>query len=82
MDQARRYDVIVAYEMLDAPVSREHGGPVRLYVAPMYGYKSIKWLKGIQVLDDVVPGYWEQNGYDVNAWIGDSNGRSGDVPVD
>ena len=34
LDQARRPDVIVAYEMLGAPVTRDHGGPVRLYVAP------------------------------------------------
>ena len=82
LDQARRPDVIVAYEMLgQRPIATEHGGPVRLYVAPMYGYKSCKWLSSITVSDKVVPGYWEQNGYDVDAWIGRSNGRS-DAPVD
>ncbi len=80
LDQARRPDVIVAYEMLGAPVTRDHGGPVRLYVAPMYGYKSLKWLDGIEVTNQVIPGYWEQNGYDVDAWIGRSNGRD-DTPV-
>ena len=40
----RRKDVIVAYQMEGGDISAEHGGPVRLYVAPMYGYKSIKWL--------------------------------------
>jgi DMSO/TMAO reductase YedYZ molybdopterin-dependent catalytic subunit len=80
LDQARRPDVIVAYEMLGAPVTRDHGGPVRLYVAPMYGYKSLKWLDGIEVTDHVIPGYWEQNGYDVDGWIGKSNGRD-DKPV-
>jgi DMSO/TMAO reductase YedYZ molybdopterin-dependent catalytic subunit len=67
-------NVIVAYQMLGGPVTREHGGPVRLYVAPMYGYKSIKWLSSISVVDHVEPGYWEDNGYAVNAWIGRSNG--------
>jgi len=80
LDQARRPDVIVAYEMLGAPVTRDHGGPVRLYVAPMYGYKSLKWLDGITVTNELIPGYWEQNGYDVDAWIGKSNGRD-DQPV-
>ena len=75
LDQARRPDVIVAYEMLGAPVTRAHGGPVRLYVAPMYGYKSLKWLDGVEVTSAVEPGYWEQNGYSVDAWIGKSNGR-------
>jgi DMSO/TMAO reductase YedYZ molybdopterin-dependent catalytic subunit len=68
--QARRSDVLVAYRMLGGPVSAAHGGPVRLYVAPMYGYKSIKWLSAIQVTNEVVPGFWEDNGYPVDAWIG------------
>ena len=80
LDQARRPDVIVAYEMLRAPVTREHGGPVRLYVAPMYGYKSLKWLGSIEVAADVRPGYWEQLGYDVDGWVGGSNGRD-DAPT-
>ena len=76
LDQARRSDVLVAYSMLGGPVSTEHGGPVRLYVAPMYGYKSCKWLSRIEVVDQVEPGYWEQQGYDVDAWVGKSNGRN------
>ncbi|MCU1454387.1 MAG: oxidoreductase molybdopterin binding [Acidimicrobiales bacterium] len=78
--QARRDDVLVAYEMLGKPVTHEHGGPVRLYVAPMYGYKSLKWLERIEVVNTLVPGYWEDLGYDVDAFIGQSNGRS-DTPV-
>ena len=66
--------------MLGAPVTKSHGGPVRLYVAQMYGYKSIKWLGTIELADRVVPGYWENYGYDVDAWIGKSNGRD-DAPV-
>ncbi len=76
LDQARRDDVIVAYEMEGKPVSSAHGGPARLYVAPMYGYKSIKWLETIEVSETMPrPGYWEQRGYDVDGWIGKSNGR-------
>ena len=78
--QARRRDVLVATSMLGKPVTRDHGGPVRLYVAPMYGYKSIKWLDGIQVTDTIDPGYWEDEGYDVDAWVGHSNGRD-DAPT-
>ena len=81
MEQARRSDVIVAYELEGKPVSSAHGGPARLYVAPMYGYKSIKWLNRIEVTDDPQPaGYWEVRGYDVDGWIGKSNGRD-DRPV-
>src|SRR5205823_9631041 len=80
LDQARRADVLVATHMLGKPVTRSHGGPVRLYVAPMYGYKSCKWLDEIEVTDTVQPGYWELRGYDVDAWVGRSNGRD-DAPT-
>lgn len=76
LDQARLPDVIVAYRMLGAPVTTEHGGPVRLYVAPMFGYKSLKWLSAISVVDQVVPGFWENNGYPVNGWIDGSTGAT------
>ncbi len=69
VDQARETGAIVAYSMLGAPVTREHGGPVRLYVPDMFGYKSIKWLSRIELVTHAEPGYWEQNGYPVNAWI-------------
>ncbi len=75
LSQARRKDVIVAYQMEGGDISAEHGGPVRLYVAPMYGYKSIKWLDTIELTDQVEPGYWEHYGYDVDGWVGRSNGR-------
>jgi DMSO/TMAO reductase YedYZ molybdopterin-dependent catalytic subunit len=74
LDQAHLPDVIVAYSMLGAPITTEHGGPVRLYVAPMFGYKSLKWLSAIRVVDQVIPGYWEQNGYPLNGWRDGSTG--------
>jgi DMSO/TMAO reductase YedYZ molybdopterin-dependent catalytic subunit len=74
--QARRPDVLVALRMQDRDIGHDHGGPVRLYVAPMYFYKSAKWLSGITVTDRVRPGYWENLGYDVDAWVGRSNGRT------
>lgn len=76
MEQARRKDVMVAYQLDRKPISSDHGGPVRLYVAPMYGYKSVKWLDGIEVVDKVIPGYWEERGYSIDAWVGRSNGRN------
>jgi DMSO/TMAO reductase YedYZ molybdopterin-dependent catalytic subunit len=74
LDQAQRDDVLVAYRLEGKDLSRIHGGPVRLYVAPMYGYKSLKWLDTIELTDRVIPGYWEERGYDVDAWVGRSNG--------
>ncbi|MGC5562119.1 molybdopterin-dependent oxidoreductase [Streptomyces sp. FR-108] len=80
LDQARRSDILVALRMQDEDIGHTHGGPVRLYVAPMYFYKSAKWLSGITVTRDVQPGYWEDLGYDVDAWVGRSNGRD-DAPT-
>ncbi len=80
-EQARRDDVLVATAMAGGPVTHDHGGPVRLYVAPMYFYKSLKWLDRITVADEVVPGYWEGHGYDVDAWVGRSNGRDDDPVI-
>jgi DMSO/TMAO reductase YedYZ molybdopterin-dependent catalytic subunit len=69
LDQARRPDVLVALQMLGAPVSHDHGGPVRMYAASMYGYKSTKWLSGIELTHGEVPGYWETRGYPLDGTI-------------
>ena len=70
LDQAQRDDVLVAHTLEGDPLSREHGGPARLYVAPMYGYKSLKWLDRIDVVAGLDPklGYWEQRGYERDGW--------------
>ena len=79
LKHARRDDVMVAYEMEGKPLSSAHGGPARLYVAPMYGYKSCKWLERVEVVEGRPPlGYWEVRGYDDNAFVGRSNGRDDD----
>ncbi|MDQ1686383.1 MAG: hypothetical protein QOC82_3120 [Frankiaceae bacterium] len=78
--QARRSDVLVVDTLDGRPIGRAHGGPARLLVAPMYGYKSCKWLSSIEVTDRLEPGYWERFGYDQNAWVGRSNGRD-DAPT-
>jgi DMSO/TMAO reductase YedYZ molybdopterin-dependent catalytic subunit len=80
LDQAQRDDMLVATTMYGAPLEVKHGAPVRLLAAPMYGYKSIKWLDGIELTRAVIPGYWAVRGYDIDAWVGRSNGRS-DEPV-
>lgn len=80
LDQAQLPDVIVAYRMLGAPITVEHGGPVRLYVAPMFGYKSLKWLSAIRVVKQVQPGFWEQNGYPVNGWLDGTTGPDNPDP--
>ena len=69
LDEAMRSDVIVALEMLGKPVTHDHGGPVRMYCASMYGYKSTKWLSGIELTSTEIPGYWENRGYNIDGTI-------------
>ncbi|HEY3550352.1 MAG TPA: molybdopterin-dependent oxidoreductase [Gaiellaceae bacterium] len=74
LEQASLHDVMLAYEMDGKPLAREHGAPVRLIIPEMYGYKNVKWLQGIDVVDQAGQGYWEGLGYDKDAWVGRSNG--------
>ena len=46
-----------------APLTREHGGPLRLLVPHLYFWKSAKWVTRLTLLDHDEPGFWEQNGY-------------------
>ena len=73
-DQAHLPDVMLAYEMDGKPLSRPHGAPVRVVIPDMYGYKGVKWVERITLGTDIEPGYWEQRGYDADAWVGRSNG--------
>jgi len=67
---------MLAYQMDGGPLPQEHGAPVRVVIPDMYGYKNVKWVKQITLVPKPGAGYWEQRGYDVNAWVGHSNGYS------
>lgn len=56
-------DVLLAHSWQGAPLSREHGGPVRVVIPKLYFWKSAKWLRAITFMDKDSPGYWEQRGY-------------------
>jgi DMSO/TMAO reductase YedYZ molybdopterin-dependent catalytic subunit len=67
-------DVMLAYEMDGKLLPQEHGAPVRVVIPEMYGYKNVKWVERIELVAKPGSGYWEQRGYDVDAWVGRSNG--------
>ncbi len=75
LEQARVPDAMLAHAMDGAPLTRAHGAPVRLVMPRMYGYKGVKWLDRITLTDHARDGYWQQRGYDRDAWIDGSNGR-------
>jgi DMSO/TMAO reductase YedYZ molybdopterin-dependent catalytic subunit len=66
-------DVMLAYEMDGKPLRREHGAPARVVIPEMYGYKNVKWVERIELVAKPADGYWEQRGYDRDAWVGRSN---------
>ncbi len=55
--------VLLATHWQGAPMSAEHGAPVRLVVPQLYFWKSAKWVSRIVFAAEDKPGYWEERGY-------------------
>ena len=53
----------VAYGYDGEPLHPEHGGPARLLVPHLYFWKSAKWVRGLRLVDEDEPGFWESLGY-------------------
>jgi DMSO/TMAO reductase YedYZ molybdopterin-dependent catalytic subunit len=58
-----RQDVLFAYSHNGHDISPEHGWPLRLVVPSLYGWKSAKWVRVVELLSEEKPGYWETRGY-------------------
>ncbi|WP_052668310.1 molybdopterin-dependent oxidoreductase [Nitriliruptor alkaliphilus] len=63
LEAAGAADVVVAWSHDGVLLDRAHGGPIRLVVPARYGWKSVKWLTELRLLDREVRGYWEERGY-------------------
>jgi len=74
MKQTTMPNVMLAHGMDGKPLTQAHGAPMRLVIPEMYGYKGVKWLTRIDLVPKLEEGFWEQRGYDVDAWVGRSNG--------
>ena len=68
--QAFQPDVMLGYHLNRRPLVREQGAPLRLVVPEMYGYKYAKWINRVEFSDRQEIGYWEHNGYTVDAYLG------------
>jgi DMSO/TMAO reductase YedYZ molybdopterin-dependent catalytic subunit len=53
----------VAFGYDGADLEDEHGGPARLLVPHLYFWKSAKWVRGLRLVDEDEPGFWESVGY-------------------
>lgn len=56
-------DALLAHSWEGAPLTSEHGGPMRLVVPHLYFWKSPKWLRRIEFAAKDHPGFWEVRGY-------------------
>ena len=62
-----RENVLFAYRNNGENLSPDHGWPLRLVVPHLYAWKSAKWVRGIELIAEETPGFWEQNGYHIYA---------------
>ncbi len=73
LEDALHEDVLLTYRVLGLPLSRAHGGPVRMITPRLYAWKGAKWICAIEFMDENRPGFWEKNGYSMgaNPWLED-----------
>ncbi len=63
IDKAMDPTTLVVYGMNGEPLPQRHGYPVRVIVPGMYGEKSVKWVTGIELVDQPVKGFYAQQGW-------------------
>ena len=55
--------VLLAYGVNGDLIELDYGGPLRMVIPNLWGYKSCKWLEKIDFTDQMEGGYWEDRGY-------------------
>ncbi|MFX1477102.1 MAG: molybdopterin-dependent oxidoreductase, partial [Promethearchaeota archaeon] len=69
IEEAMAPDVLLAYEMNHEVLPVEHGFPVRVVAPNHLGYKWVKWLVRIEIVNYDYIGYWESRGWSDDASI-------------
>ncbi len=69
-------DVLLAHEWNGHPLTKDHGGPVRIIIPKRYAWKGAKWVSAITFADKDEKGFWEVRGYSNTAlpWTNDRYG--------
>jgi DMSO/TMAO reductase YedYZ molybdopterin-dependent catalytic subunit len=67
LDQFDQPDVFLVHAWEGQPISRQHGGPVRVLIPRLYLWKSAKWVRRVELAAEDRPGFWEVRGYHNNA---------------
>lgn len=63
IEDALHQDSIIALKINGLPLARQQGFPARPFIPHLYGWKSAKWLRRIELMKDYKDGYWEMYGY-------------------
>ena len=63
LDTFSAEDAMLVHTWEGYPLTRNHGGPVRVVIPRFYFWKSAKWVKRIEFSRDDKPGFWEVRGY-------------------
>jgi DMSO/TMAO reductase YedYZ molybdopterin-dependent catalytic subunit len=63
LDELVASGTLVIWEMNGAPLTHHHGYPLRVVVPGFYGEHSPKWLTGIDVVDQQIEGFYQQQGW-------------------
>jgi DMSO/TMAO reductase YedYZ molybdopterin-dependent catalytic subunit len=63
LDDFARDGNLFAWRYGGEELEPDHGWPLRLVVPHLYFWKSVKWVRGFDLLDHDEPGFWERNGY-------------------
>jgi DMSO/TMAO reductase YedYZ molybdopterin-dependent catalytic subunit len=61
----QRDNVLLATHHDGEALPHDHGYPLRLIVPHLYAWKSVKWVRGFELLGTDAAGFWEQNGYHI-----------------
>ena len=71
IEALQEQDSLLAIQWEGKPLTREHGGPVRLLIPHLYLWKSAKWLRKLVFMTEDQRGFWEKNGYHNHAdpWL-------------
>lgn len=67
VDALREEGVLLATHHGGHPLLPEHGAPVRAVLPRLYAWKSVKWMRGIELIQEDRLGFWEEFGYSSSA---------------
>jgi len=73
LEEAMKSDVLLVHHWEGEPLTKEHGGPVRMITPQLYAWKGAKWIGEIEFRETDELGFWEKRGYSNTAepWLND-----------